>query len=237
MSAHRQMLTFAPESGNMLGGTIVNVTGPCFDKTKRITCRYVDVINSKLMRLLKPETLPVGEFHERRFNTIKVPGAVIDENRATCVMPPIYAAGYVDLFVEVDGSNDLLWKGKFLVETPFTAPELVSFPENDPYEKYPTKISIRWDYKNLTLDQNTPVSISLWGYRENTITPELVYLESLAVSHNNLEKLIKCEHATEVCLFSPCSYRFQTQENMSSILQNSNGSLRTGSGQEILKLV
>jgi hypothetical protein len=116
-----------------------------------------------------------------RFNTQPVPGAVIDQNRATCVMPPIYATGYIDLFVEVDGSNDLLWKGKFLVETPFTAPELVSFPENDPYEKYPQKISIRWDYKNLTLDMNTPVSITLFGYRENTIKPELIYIDTLAV--------------------------------------------------------
>ncbi|XP_021954689.1 protein mesh isoform X2 [Folsomia candida] len=164
MTAHRQQLTFAPESGNMLGGTIVNVTGPCFDKTKKITCR---------------------------FNTMKVPGAVIDENRATCIMPPLYATGYIDLFVEVDGSNDLHWKGKFLVETPFTAPELVSFPDSDHLLENPQKMLIRWDYKNLTLDINAPVSITLWGYRENTINPELIYIDTLAESiANNGEYVI-----------------------------------------------
>lgn len=96
-------------------------------------------------------------------------------------MPPLYAAGYIDLFVEVDGSNDLHWKGKFLVETPFTAPELVSFPESDHLEISPQKVTIRWDYKNLTMDANTPVSITLWGYKEDTINPQLVYIDTLAV--------------------------------------------------------
>lgn len=164
MSAYRQQVTFAPESGNMMGGTIVNVTGPCFDRTRKITCR---------------------------FNTIKVPGAVIDENRATCVMPPMYATGYVDFAVAVDGSNDLHWKGKFLVETPFTAPELVSFPENDQLERNPQKLTIHWDYKNLTLDTHMPVSITLYGYRENTINPELVYIDTLAVCpHNDLHTVL-----------------------------------------------
>lgn len=163
MAAHKQMLTFAPESGNMLGGTIVNVTGPCFDKTQRITCR---------------------------FNTLRVPGAVIDKNRATCVMPRLYATGYIDFYVEVEGSNDLHWKGKFLVETPFTAPELVTFPRNEQLEKDPQQLTINWDYKNLTLDKNTPVSITLWGYRENNINPEITFLESLAPGTPNTGEFV-----------------------------------------------
>jgi len=43
------MLTIASETGDIIGGTIVNITGPCFDKTKRVTGRYVDVIGRKLM--------------------------------------------------------------------------------------------------------------------------------------------------------------------------------------------
>ena len=41
MTAESQQLTFAPESGNMLGGTIVNITGPCFDRDHSITCRLL----------------------------------------------------------------------------------------------------------------------------------------------------------------------------------------------------
>ena len=32
-------LTFAPENGHMLGGTMVNLTGPCFKPDMRVTCR------------------------------------------------------------------------------------------------------------------------------------------------------------------------------------------------------
>ena len=97
-------------------------------------------------------------------------------------MPRIYITGYVDLYVEVDGSNDLLWKGKFFVETPFQAPELVQFNKEEILAKEPPEVTIKWDYKNLTLDQNTPVSITLWGYREATINPEIVYIDTIAVS-------------------------------------------------------
>lgn len=34
-------LVFAPENGNMLGGTRVNLTGPCFEPGTRVTCRSV----------------------------------------------------------------------------------------------------------------------------------------------------------------------------------------------------
>ena len=33
-------LVFAPENGNMLGGTMVNLTGPCFEPGMRVTCRF-----------------------------------------------------------------------------------------------------------------------------------------------------------------------------------------------------
>jgi hypothetical protein len=33
-------LTFAPENGHMLGGTMVNLTGPCFQPGMRVTCRF-----------------------------------------------------------------------------------------------------------------------------------------------------------------------------------------------------
>lgn len=149
-------LTIAPESGNMLGGTVVNVTGPCFDDTQRVTCR---------------------------FNMTRVPATVIDKNRATCIMPRLYSAGYIDLFVEVDDSSEVTWKGKFFVETPFTASEHVYFPFQEYLDKQPETVTINWDAKNLTLDQAAQVSITLWGYREAT-HPDLVFLDTLVVTQN-----------------------------------------------------
>ena len=78
---------FAPESGNMMGGMMVNVTGPCFSPDRRIICR---------------------------FDTQDVVGKYIDQNRAVCIMPRVYATGYVDLTISIDGGN-FNWKGRFYV--------------------------------------------------------------------------------------------------------------------------
>lgn len=80
-------LMFAPESGNMLGGTIVNITGPCFDPDDRISCR---------------------------FDTETVVGAVVDKNRAICVQPRFYHNGYARFEVAIN-NEPYKWKGQFFV--------------------------------------------------------------------------------------------------------------------------
>lgn len=80
-------LMYAPESGNMLGGTIVNITGPCFRPEDRISCR---------------------------FDTEAVVGAVIDVNRAICVQPRFYHNGYARFEVAIN-NEPYKWKGLFFV--------------------------------------------------------------------------------------------------------------------------
>lgn len=80
-------LVFAPESGNMLGGTIVNITGPCFEPNEKIVCR---------------------------FDTEDVVGVFVDRNRAICVQPFVMAEGYIRFEVAV-GDNKFNWKGKYFV--------------------------------------------------------------------------------------------------------------------------
>ena len=78
---------FAPESGNMLGGTIVNITGPCFQPNDRITCR---------------------------FDTESVIGAVVDFNRAVCVQPRFWHNGYARFEIAIN-NEPYKWKGKYFV--------------------------------------------------------------------------------------------------------------------------
>lgn len=80
-------LVFAPESGNMLGGTVVNITGPCFLPGMRVRCK---------------------------FDNSDVIGTIIDKNRALCVQPFLMAEGYVRFEVSVD-NNNFQWKGKYFV--------------------------------------------------------------------------------------------------------------------------
>lgn len=81
-------LVFAPESGNMLGGTVVNITGPCFNETEKVRCL---------------------------FDTVTVIGHVVDRNRAICVQPFVQAEGYVRLEVAIGNSGKYNWKGKYFI--------------------------------------------------------------------------------------------------------------------------
>lgn len=71
----------------MLGGTVVNITGPCFSNSSRVTCK---------------------------FDTVSVVGHVIDVNRAVCVQPYLNAQGYVRFEVKI-GNEAFKWKGKYFV--------------------------------------------------------------------------------------------------------------------------
>ncbi|XP_026330187.1 protein mesh isoform X1 [Hyposmocoma kahamanoa] len=142
-------LMFAPESGNMLGGTIVNITGPCFNPNDRISCR---------------------------FDTETVVGAVVDKNRAVCVQPRFYHNGYARFEVAIN-NEPYKWKGQFFVETPATAAEKIFFPGDSVHERYPAEVKITWDRFNLTTNLNVQLQISLWGYKEVTIRPQLEYID------------------------------------------------------------
>lgn len=71
----RMPLAFFPRVGNMLGGTIVNFTGPCLRPESVITCTF--------------ENFPTK-------------GIYRDRNHASCVTPAVMYHGYVDLTTRVD---------------------------------------------------------------------------------------------------------------------------------------
>lgn len=80
-------LVFAPESGNMLGGTVVNITGPCFNPNVRVLCK---------------------------FDVESVVGHVIDSNRAICVQPFLKAQGYIRFEISI-GTENFKWRGLYFV--------------------------------------------------------------------------------------------------------------------------
>ena len=164
-------LVFAPESGNMLGGTVVNITGPCFDQRERISCR---------------------------FDTEEVVGHFIDTNRAICVQPFLQAQGYIRFEISI-GTDRYKWRGRFFVETPATATDRIFFETMDVHERNPAEIKISWNRFNLTTNLNANVRISLWGYRESTIRPQLEYIDMLEEQITN----------TGVYTIAPANYRLR----------------------------
>lgn len=165
IDAGRLKLSFAPESGNMLGGTVVNITGPCFNPEDKIICKF-DVSDP-------------------------VDGVVINKNRAVCVQPRLSAEGYVNLEIAV-GSGRYKWKGKYFVETPATAAQKIFFSDMSYNDRSPAELTIKWDRKNLTANENANIRISLWGYRETTVRPQFRYITELAnnVQNTGIYKII-----------------------------------------------
>ncbi|XP_036324062.1 protein mesh isoform X2 [Rhagoletis pomonella] len=150
-------LTFAPEAGNMLGGTVVNITGPCFDPKKRVTCH---------------------------FDTEDVLGTYVSTNRVICVQPFLKAEGWVRFEISI-GNQRFKWRGKYFVETPALATEKIFFETEDVHQKSPDQIQISWDPYNLTSNGNANIMISLWGYREVTIYPQLEYIDVIEAGLTN----------------------------------------------------
>lgn len=70
----------------------------------------------------------------------------------------------------------------FSSETPATAQQKIFFSNNAVHERDPAEIKITWNQYNLTSNLNAVLQISLWGYRETTIRPELQYIDILEVS-------------------------------------------------------
>ncbi|XP_008192790.2 protein mesh isoform X1 [Tribolium castaneum] len=151
-------LFFAPESGNMLGGTIVNITGPCFKPTDQIICKF-DTAD-------------------------EVYGVVVSSNRAICIQPPLLVEGYVKLEIAI-GPGTYKWKGKYYVETPATATQKIFFDDMSYNEKSPAEIGFTWEKQNLTTNENANIRISLWGYRETSVRPDFLYITDLAENVQN----------------------------------------------------
>jgi len=152
-------LVFAPEQGNMLGGNLVNISGPCFGPNTLVKCRFYDR---------------------------EVEGVVRDTNTAFCVQPRLFATGYIDIAVSLDG-GPYYWKGQYYVETPLTSAEGVMFASDDYQLAEPGSLKMQWLWHNLTMDQSAKVTISLYGYRESTNTPELVFIDTIAETNNDGE--------------------------------------------------
>lgn len=69
-------------------------------------------------------------------------------------------------------------------ETPLTAPEGVWFKDDSYQQHTPTDLKLAWLAGNLTMNKDAQVMISLWGYREISIYPEIIYIDMLVVSRD-----------------------------------------------------
>ncbi|XP_074605108.1 sushi domain containing 2 mesh isoform X2 [Brevipalpus obovatus] len=148
----RLPLTFFPRWGHMLGGTLVNVTGPCFEPDDIITCNFDNQVAKGIYR---------------------------DRNHATCISPAVYYHGYIDLTITVKGRTIFL--GRYYIQPPDIADDSVVVLDDQDRMEAPEKLVIRWKGERLAWVPDASVAISLWGYREgvNDMYPSLTYIDVL----------------------------------------------------------
>ncbi|XP_054015399.1 protein mesh-like [Hylaeus anthracinus] len=91
--AAKLAMKLTPAGGNKLGGTIVNITGPCFNRTKKIRCK---------------------------FDNVWVDGTVIDRSRAICVQPFVEAYGKIDFAIKIGEEKPYTLEGKYSIWEPVT---------------------------------------------------------------------------------------------------------------------
>lgn len=147
----RLPLTFFPRYGHMLGGTLVDVTGPCLQPDSIIFCR---------------------------FDNFKSEAVYRDHNHATCISPAFMYHGYVDLTISVDGGIEFV--GRYYVQPPDIAEEDVIVIDGKDYLEDPRDLELKWKPQKLSWSNDTSVTISLWGYRETmNVYPSLTYIDVL----------------------------------------------------------
>lgn len=158
----RPRLTFFPKYATMLGGTLINVTGPCFDPNEKIECQFQDMSGHRL------------------------PAIYRDANHATCLMPPVFFHGYVDLTVS-QGSRDAMFYGRFYVQPPELAAEDIEIMDDSDKVERPEQMRIKWNPNKLVNNNNTNVQLHLWGYNDDLEYPQLMYIDTLASGMRNGE--------------------------------------------------
>lgn len=148
----RLPLTFFPRYGHMLGGTLVDVTGPCLDPSSIIFCRFDNFRSEAVFR---------------------------GTNRATCISPPFMYHGYVDLTISVDDRIEFV--GRFYIQPPEVADDDVVVLDGKDREEAPDELELKWRPQKLFWGNDSRVTVSLWGYREAmNVYPTLTYITTLS---------------------------------------------------------
>lgn len=76
-------------------------------------------------------------------------------------------------------------------EPPSVSPPLVWFKDETLHHTLdPGSLTLMWDPYNLTMNRDAKVTISLWGYKEDVIQPQLLYIDDLKTNQPNDGQLL-----------------------------------------------
>uniref|UniRef100_A0A914XKJ5 AMOP domain protein n=1 Tax=Plectus sambesii TaxID=2011161 RepID=A0A914XKJ5_9BILA len=157
-------VVLAPPFGPMQGGVAVNISGPC---------------------------LREGDFVKVNFENWGVNCERVNRIRARCVMPMFHKTGLVPIRMSRDGGLSFPFVGVFYVLAPHRAPasvllrDDVQFAKNRWQEPWAEKLSMQWQFLNLTYNTNARIDINIWGYWEDADRSHFVKIDSLVKGQAN----------------------------------------------------
>ncbi|XP_055339847.1 protein mesh-like [Paramacrobiotus metropolitanus] len=159
---YQGMAYAAPSGGSMLGGEMINVTGPCFLPSSQIRCKF-------------------GQYETQ--------GIYLNPVQAKCITPMMFEAGWREFGVSVDGGRTYNFRGEFFVVQHGRVSPSIQLRAIDDWflENPPTQLTLEWNPRNMTWADGLQIDIGIWGYREKSDNPEIQFLANIAtnVPNNN----------------------------------------------------
>ncbi|KAI3389375.1 hypothetical protein SNEBB_001005 [Seison nebaliae] len=149
-----------PLFGNMLGGSEVNITGPCFNQVRKLLCKWGDDRNA-----------PVTA------------GEVRSSLRARCVSPTLFFQGRLNLSISMDEGRTYTWNAIYTIVDALKYPSKIQLGDIDEWHSKGTiaeRLPIRWNRYDLSWSESHKVDIHLWGYYEGKVGPVLQPVQLIA---------------------------------------------------------
>ncbi|XP_064636548.1 uncharacterized protein K03H1.5-like [Lineus longissimus] len=147
-----------PEHGSMLGGQLVELSGPCFKPSATVLCKFDDRV---------------------------VKGEYVSKVKVRCVQPMFMKIGVVSLALSTDGGKEFQYTMSYTL-VPIGQPQsAITIGRGfDMMALDWGQITLTWPTWEATVDSKNVVDVKLFGYSQASATP-LHELQVIATRINN----------------------------------------------------
>ncbi|XP_046329110.2 sushi domain-containing protein 2-like isoform X1 [Haliotis rufescens] len=160
-SDSRRDLQILPTVVGMLGGELLDISGPCMDPDVAVVCRFGS-----------------GE------SAVTSQGFRFNSMRLKCPVPRLTQRGSVTVAVSTDGAHSYLGQADIYVVLPAVLGKSLSLPDNW-YSVTADSLTMSWDSTALSTDPGVKVDIRLIGYSETDTNVNWKVLTTFATGTDN----------------------------------------------------
>ncbi|XP_067661506.1 sushi domain-containing protein 2-like isoform X2 [Haliotis asinina] len=160
-TSSRNAIQIVPTVVGMLGGELLDISGPCMDSSVVVVCRF-----------------GTGE------KTVTSQGFRFNSMRLKCPVPRLTERGSVTVSVSTDGAHSYVGQADIYVVLPAVLGKSLSLPDNW-YSVNADSLTMNWDPAALSSDPGVKVDIRLVGYAETETDVSWKVLSKFATGVDN----------------------------------------------------